>query len=392
MRVLLAPDKFKGSLSALQVARHLAAGLEVSSPEVEVILAPVADGGDGTLEALTPYGFTARTASVTGSLGTRRLASYGVRDSAAVIELAEADGLRHLPPGQLRPLQATSYGVGELIRSALDAGCRHLILGLGGSANTDGGAGMLQALGLRLLDAHGRELPPGGAHLCGLASIDATGLDPRRAEAVIVIAGDVDNPLLGPTGAAAVYAPQKGASPADVAILESGLRRWAEIVCAATGQDLSNHPGAGAAGGVGFGALTFLHATLRPGIELILDLIHFDDLLTGVGLVVTGEGSLDEQSLNGKAPVGVAAAAARRGIPTVAVAGRSLLTAQQISDAGFSAVYALLDREPDLTICLAQAGRLLEEVAAEITASMPRETTISTIHPDTTAAVQVIAP
>ena len=188
-----------------------------------------------------------------------------------------------------------------------------------------------------------------------------------------MIAGDVDNPLLGPTGAAAVYAPQKGASPADVAVLETGLQRWAEIVCATTGQDLSSHPGAGAAGGVGFAALTFLHATPRPGIELILDLVGFDDLLTGVALVVTGEGSLDEQSLNGKAPVGVAAAAARQGIPTVAVAGRSLLTAQQISDAGFSAVYTLLDREPDITICLAQAGRLLEELAAEITASLPPE-------------------
>ena len=379
MRVLLAPDKFKGSLSALEVARHLAAGLQASAPDVEVILAPVADGGDGTLDALVPHGFTVRTATVTGSLGTPRVASYGVRAGSAVIELAEADGLRHLSPDRLKPLEATSYGVGELIRAALEDGCRHLIFGLGGSANTDGGAGMLQALGLRLLDAHGRDLPPGGASLRGLVSIDATGLDPRLTEAQILIAGDVDNPLLGPTGAAAVYAPQKGASPADVAILEAGLHRWAEIVSATTGQDLSNHPGAGAAGGVGFGALAFLHATLRPGIELILDLVGFDDLLTGVALVVTGEGSLDEQSLSGKAPVGVAAAAARQGIPAVAVAGRSRLTAQQIRDAGFSAVYTLLDREPDVAICLAQAGRLLKELAAELTASPPPETTL---HPD----------
>jgi glycerate 2-kinase len=378
MRVLLAPDKFKGSLSALDVARHLAAGLKVSAPDLEVILAPVADGGDGTLDALTPSGFAIRTAAVTGSLGAPRVASYGVRHATAVIELAEADGLRHLPPGQLRPLEATSYGVGGLIGHALDAGCRHLILGLGGSANTDGGTGMLQALGLRLFDDHGQELGPGGANLRGLASIDATGLDPRLTDAVIVIAGDVDNPLLGPTGAAAVYAPQKGASPAEVAVLETGLQRWAEIVCATTGQDLSNQPGAGAAGGVGFAALTFLHAAVRPGIELILDLIHFDDLLTGVALVVTGEGSLDEQSLNGKAPVGVAAAAARHGIPTVAVAGRSLLTDQQITRAGFSAVYTLLDREPDITICLAQAGRLLEELVVEITASLPPG---RTVHP-----------
>jgi glycerate 2-kinase len=378
MRVLLAPDKFKGSLSALDVARHLAAGLRVSSPDLEVRLAPVADGGDGTLEALTPHGFVLRTASVTGSLGAPRVASYGVLKTTAVIELAEADALRHLPPDQLRPLEATSYGVGELIRHALDAGCRHLILGLGGSANTDGGAGMLQALGLRLLDADNHDLPPGGANLRNLARIDATGLDPRLTEAEIVLASDVDNPLLGPAGAAAVYAPQKGASRADVAILETGLQRWAEIVCATTGHDFSQHPGAGAAGGVGFAALTFLHAAARPGIELILDLIGFDDLLSGVALVVTGEGSIDEQSLNGKAPVGVAAAAARHAIPTVAVAGRSLLTDQQKTDAGFSAVYTLIDREPDLTICLTQAGRLLEEIAEQIGAALPPE---RTVHP-----------
>ena len=366
MRVLLAPDKFKGSLSALDVARHLAAGLQASSPDVEVTLAPVADGGDGTLDALVPHGFTVRTTTVTGSLGTPRLASYGVRANTAVIELAEADGLRHLSPGQLKPLEATSYGVGELIRAALDDGCRHLILGLGGSANTDGGAGMLHALGLRLLDENGRDLAQGGVNLRGLARIDATGLDPRLTEAVVVIASDVDNPLLGPTGAAAVYSPQKGASPDDISVLEAGLRRWAEVVSATTGQDLSNHPGAGAAGGVGFGALTFLHATLRPGIELVLDLIDFDDLLTGAALVVTGEGSLDEQSLSGKAPVGVAAAAAKRDIPTVAVAGRSRLTAEQITTAGFSAVYTLLDYEPDVAVCLAEAGRLLEELAVDI--------------------------
>ena len=366
MRVLLAPDKFKGSLSALEVARHLAAGLQASSPEIEVTLAPVADGGDGTLDALVPHGFTVRTTTVTSSLGTPRLASYGVRANTAVIELAEADGLRHLSPGQLKPLEATSYGVGELIRAALDDGCRHLILGLGGSANTDGGAGMLHALGLRLLDEDGRDLAPGGANLRGLVSIDVTGLDPRLTEAEVVIASDVDNPLLGPTGAAAVYSPQKGASPADVSVLEAGLRRWAEFVSHTTGQDLSNHPGAGAAGGVGFGALIFLHATVRPGIELVLDLIDFDELLTGAALVVTGEGSLDEQSLSGKAPVGVAAAAAGRGIPTVAVAGRSRLTADQITTAGFSAVYTLLDREPDVAVCLAEAGRLLEELAVDI--------------------------
>jgi glycerate kinase len=373
MRVLLAPDKFKGSLSALKVAQHLAAGLTRSLPGLDVVQAPVADGGDGTLDALAPYGFTIRSATVTGSLGEPRVAAFGVRGTDGVIELAEADGLRHLTADHRAPLTATSRGVGELIRAALDAGCRQLILGLGGSANTDGGSGLLQALGLRLLDAEGKEIGPGGAELIRLASIDVSGLDGRLQDAAILLASDVDNPLLGPTGAAAVYAPQKGATGKDVETLEAGLRQWAEIAATTTGQDLSGRPGAGAAGGVGFGALTFLDATLRPGIELVLDLAHFDDLLAGVSLVVTGEGSLDEQSLNGKAPVGVAAAAARQGIPTIAVAGRSLLTSEQSAAAGFMAVHALIDREPDLGICLTDAGRLLEELAPDIVAALPTE-------------------
>jgi glycerate kinase len=248
----------------------------------------------------------------------------------------------------------------------MDAGCRRILLGLGGSASTDGGAGMLQALGAKLLDAEGHELAPGGAALAGLARIDLKGLDPRLADAVFVVATDVDNPLLGPHGAAAVFAPQKGATPDDVDVLERGLSRWADVVEAATGRRLAATPGAGAAGGVGFAAIAYLDPQVRPGIEVVLEALGFDDVLVGADAVVTGEGSLDQQSLSGKAPIGVAAAAASHGVPVLAVAGRTTLDPHQARGAGLSAVLALTDLEPDLTICIKEAGRLLEELAPEL--------------------------
>ncbi len=370
-RVVIAPDKFKGSLSARAVADHLAVGLTRAAPDLQVVLAPVADGGDGTLDVLAPHGFTVQTVTVTGSTGQRRRARFGIRDADAVLELAEADGLRHIDPRELRPLTATSRGLGELIAAGLDRGCRRFVLGLGGSANTDGGAGMLQALGLALQDAHGRELAPGGAALRSLETIDTGGLDPRLAAATFVVATDVDNPLLGERGAAAVYAPQKGAGTADVAVLESGLRRWSQKTETAMGLDVSDRPGAGAAGGVGFGALAYLNATVRPGIDLILELVGFDELITGASLVITGEGGLDEQSLNGKAPIGVAAAAARRGVPAVAVVGRSSLSPDRAAAVGLAAVYALTDLEPDISVCISDAGRLLEQIGSTLAAELP---------------------
>lgn len=365
-KVVLAPDKFKGSLSARQVADHLAIGLRRSVPTAEVTLCPIADGGDGTVEAVAASGFAIEHAIVTDSIGRPRRAAFAVRGDTAVVELAEADGLRHLAADERTPLTATSYGVGELIRAALDRGCRTVILGLGGSANTDGGAGMLRALGLRFLDQAGNELRPGGAALAELATIDIAGLDSRVTNTTFIIAGDVDNPLLGPNGAAHVYGPQKGATPSDVERLEAGLRRWAHVVSSITGRGLADHPGAGAAGGVGFGALAVLQARVRPGIGFVLDLIRFDQTVVGADLVISGEGSLDQQSLNGKAPVGVAAAAARQGIPTVVVAGRSTLTPADATAAGLERVYALADIEPDLTVCMTDAGRLLEQLAEQI--------------------------
>jgi glycerate 2-kinase len=253
-----------------------------------------------------------------------------------------------------------------VIRAALDAGCRRIVLGIGGSASTDGGAGMVQALGGRLVDPGGGEVGRGGAALVAVRSLDLAGLHPALEQAEVVVASDVDNPLLGPRGAAAVYGPQKGASPADVAELDAALARWADAVHRATGIDSAETPGAGAAGGVGFAALAALGARLQPGIDLILDLVRFREALPGARLVICGEGSLDAQTLHGKAPAGVAAAARSAGIPAVAVAGRSLLSAAELEPAGILAAYALSDLEPDPRRSMAEAGPLLERLAERV--------------------------
>jgi glycerate 2-kinase len=379
MRIVVAPDKFKGSLPAAGVAAAVAAGLRAVAGDAEIFTMPVADGGDGTVDAAVAAGFERVPVTVAGPLGEPVRASYARRGAVAVAELACACGLALLPAGRRAPLTASSFGAGEVLRAALDAGGRQVVLGVGGSASTDGGAGLLQALGARVLDASGEDLGreiagrriAGGADLSEVAELDMAGLHPafrptgRRAVA-LTLAADVDNPLTGPDGAAAVYGPQKGASPADVARLEAGLRRWADVVAAAVGRDWSQAPGAGAAGGVGFAALAVLGARMRPGIELVLELTGLESRLAGADLVITGEGSLDAQSLAGKAPVGVARAAARHGVPVVAVAGRTMLTAAELATAGIAAVYPLTDLEPDLERCHAEAAGLLRRVGQMI--------------------------
>ncbi|MPY99557.1 MAG: glycerate kinase [Actinophytocola sp.] len=363
--VLVAPDKFKGSLSAPEVAAHVAAGLRRAQPSIDVREVPVADGGDGTLDAALAAGFTRVAVTASGPTGEPVATAYARRGDTAVVELADVSGLSRLPGGRLAPLVATSYGTGEVIRAALDDGCRTIVLGLGGSACTDGGAGLAQALGVRLLDADGRDLPPGGAALAELATVDVSDLHPAVAGADVVVASDVDNPLLGEHGAAAVYGPQKGADAEQVAQLDAALARWNEVLARDAGVDAATAtlPGAGAAGGVGFAALAVLGATLRPGIEYLLDLVGFHQHLAGASLVVTGEGSLDEQTLRGKAPAGVAAAAREAGAPVVAIAGQCLLPREALRAAGFVAAYALIDIEPDPRRCVAEAGPLLERLA-----------------------------
>jgi glycerate 2-kinase len=364
MHVLVAPDKFKGSLTAREVAGRVAAGIAAEAPGVAVVEVPVADGGDGTVDAALAAGYERVAVGAEGPTGAPVSTAFAVREGVAVVEMADVSGLRLLLPDSLAALEASSYGTGQVVRAALELGYHTVVLGIGGSASTDGGAGMLQALGARLLDAEANELPRGGASLAALDRVDLSGLHPGVAQARFVVASDVDNPLLGPNGAAAVYGPQKGASPDDVALLDAALARWADVVDAAAGSTgVRERPGAGAAGGVGYGAMAVLGAELRPGIDLVLDLVRFADHLPGAQLVVTGEGSLDEQTLSGKAPAGVAAAATAAGVPVVTVSGRLALPPEKLRAAGIERAYALTDIEPDVQRCLTEAGPLLEELA-----------------------------
>jgi glycerate kinase len=371
MRVVVAPDKFKGSLTATAAAEAIAAGLRRERPGVETVLTPVADGGDGTVDAAVAAGYQRVPMTVTGPTGEPVEASFAWSGETAVVEMAEASGLRRLPGGRPAPLTATTYGTGELLRAALDRGVRRIVLGVGGSATTDGGTGMARALGVRFLDAKGRELPPGGAALDALDAVDTAALDPRLRAVDVVLASDVDNPLVGEHGAAAVYAPQKGAGPADVERLDRGLSRLAAVVARQSGIDLATMPGAGAAGGTAAGAVAFLGARIVSGIDLLLDLVHFPEALKSADLVITGEGSLDRQSLAGKAPWGVAQAASRVGVPTVALVGHSVLTPDEARAAGFVEVRALIDLEPDVDRCLRDAATLLSELAGRLAQTSP---------------------
>ncbi|GAA1901742.1 glycerate kinase [Lapillicoccus jejuensis] len=374
LRVLLAPDKFKGTLTAAQVCAAVAAGVAEAADRagvpVVVTTVPVADGGDGTLVAAVASGFEAVPARATGPDGAPRAAAWARRGDEAVVELAAVSGLALLPRDGLRPLTSTSRGTGELVRAALDAGCRRVVLGIGGSASTDGGAGLVSALGARVLGPDGAPVADGGAALQDAVRLDLSGRHPALAEADLVVACDVDRPLTGPTGAAAVFGPQKGAGAADVAVLDAALGHWADLVADATGgPDHRDDPGAGAAGGVGFGAVAVLGARLAPGAPLLLALTGLDAALAPLGpddLVVTGEGSLDAQTLHGKAPAGVAAAARAHGVPVVAVCGRLALDRAGLDEAGLAAAYALTDLTRDEATLYGDPEPLLTELGRRL--------------------------
>jgi glycerate kinase len=368
--VLIAPDKFKGTLTASEVAGHVAAGLTAAGP-VEVVTVPVADGGDGTVDAAVAAGYRRVELGVRGPTGKAVTAAFALLDGTAVIEAAQACGLALLQRdgGELAPLTASTRGVGEMILAAVRMGAKKVIVGLGGTASTDGGAGLVAALGGTLRDVRGDELPAGGAALASLGTVDLRRL--RDLSGVeFLLASDVSNPLLGPAGAAAVYAPQKGASAAEVTTLAAGLARWADVAEAAAGRSARDLPGAGAAGGLGFAAQLLLGAQLRPGIALLLEMAAFEEHLDGARLVITGEGSLDEQTLHGKAPAGVAQAVAAHdpALPVVAVAGVCSLSPAQLRAAGITAAYPLTGIEPDVAVCCARPGPLLERVARQIAA------------------------
>jgi len=373
--IVVAPDKFKGSLSADGVAAALARGLRGRLPGVRVVEHPVADGGEGTVEMVLRHGFRPMTCQVQGPTGEPVRARYGLREDVAVLEMAAAAGLASLPggvPDDRTARTASTFGVGELIRDALDRGARRIVLGVGGSATTDGGAGMAAALGARLSGPSGPIVPDGGASLLSADRLEVDGVDPRLAETRVVVACDVDNPLTGPQGAAAVYGPQKGAGKATVELLDRTLAHWADLVAAATGRDLRALPGAGAAGGLGFGAAALLGAEVRSGIDYLLDLSGFTEAVDGADLVIVGEGSLDEQSLRGKGPIGVAAVAARAGVRVVAVSGRSTVAPEQLRAHGVAAVYPLTDIEPDAGRSMRHAAELLEKTAERIAADWLR--------------------
>ncbi|MEK1904429.1 MAG: glycerate kinase [Pseudomonas sp.] len=362
MKIVIAPDSFKESLSAPEVAAAIARGWQQVFPQAEIVLRPMADGGEGTVDALlAAIGGERRECVVRGPLGAPVAAHWGwLDDTTAVIEMAAASGLHWVPREQRDATRTSSYGTGELIRQALDAGATRIILGLGGSATNDGGAGLLQALGVRFLDDCGAELVPGGAALASLARLDLSGLDARLQQVQVEVAADVDNPLCGPRGASQVFGPQKGASPAQVELLDAALAHYAQHVAAVLGEDHSRLPGVGAAGGLGFACKAFLHAIFRPGIELVAELCALAEAVQGADLLITGEGRLDSQSLHGKTPVGVARIAKAAGVPVIALAGSLGEDYQQAYAAGIDAAFSLTPGPLSLEQALATAALQLE--------------------------------
>lgn len=368
MKIVIAPDSFKESLSAPDVAAAIGRGWTSVHPAAQVLLRPMADGGEGTVDAvLAATGGERRTAIVRGPLGDGVEAHWGwLGEGGAIIEMAAASGLHRVPQAERDATRTCSFGTGELIREALDAGATRITLGLGGSATNDGGAGLLRALGLRLLDADGEELAPGGAALAGLARIDRSGIDPRLAGVAFDVAADVDNPLCGSRGASHVFGPQKGASPAQVEALDAALQRYADVVAAELGEDHSRQPGVGAAGGLGFAARAFLGARFRPGIELVAELAGLAEAVVGADLVITGEGRLDAQSLHGKTPVGVARIARSAGVPVIALAGSLGEGYPRLREAGIEAAFSLVPGPMTLERAMAVAAGELEARSADI--------------------------
>ena len=323
MKIVVAPDSFKGSLTAVEVSDAIEQGIREIFPEAEIVKIPMADGGDGTVQCLVnATGGKILREKVTGPLGDEVLASYGILGDkkTAVIEMAEASGLTLVPENKRNPLITTTYGTGQLIKAALDQGCRKMIIGIGGSATNDGGAGMLQALGVKLLNQEGKEVGFGGGELKKVFRIDTKYLDNRLSETKVLIASDVSNPLCGPQGASRIYGPQKGATPKMIKKLDESLAYFAEIIKRDLNKDVKDMPGAGAAGGLGASLMAFLDAELRPGIEIIIEIVKLEQAIKDADLVITGEGKIDGQTIYGKAPIGVAKIAKKYNIPVIAVA------------------------------------------------------------------------
>lgn len=369
MKIIIAPDSFKDSLSAQGVADAIAQGLAEVWPDAQLIKCPMADGGEGTVESvLAACNGQWRCTRVRGPLGAPVEARWGwLADSrTAIIEMAEASGLQLVPPRQRDACSSSTYGTGELIRAALNEGAGRVILAIGGSATNDGGAGAMQALGVALLDEHGQPLGPGGLALANLSRIDLGSLDPRLAQVSFEIAADVDNPLCGPHGASAVFGPQKGARAEQVQELDRALGHFADRCAQVLGRDVRDEPGSGAAGGLGFAAKAFLGAQFRTGVEVVAQLTGLADAISGADLVITGEGRFDAQTLRGKTPFGVARIARQQGVPVLVIAGTLGEGYQALYDHGIDAAFALANGPMTLQQACIDAPRLLSERARDI--------------------------
>ncbi|NLY54332.1 MAG: glycerate kinase [Firmicutes bacterium] len=366
MRVVAAPDSFKGSLSAMEAAEAIACGVKRACPACIVETIPIADGGEGTLDVLVhARGGEYRTYLVQDPLGQPVAAQIGLIEGGriGIVEMAQASGLLLLPPAQRNPLRTSSYGTGELIRACLDLGCDELIITLGGSATVDGGLGMLAALGAKFFDAQQELLPPLGASLPRLAAVDLTDLDQRLRACRITIASDVTNPVCGPAGAAPVFGPQKGATPAMVETLALGLQKLAQLTAAVTGVHVEDLPGGGAAGGLGAALVAYAGGVIRSGIDVVLDALHIDKQLAGAQLVFTGEGRLDGQTAQGKAPVGLAQRARAHGCQVIALVGSLGEGYEAVFEQGIDGIWPILAEPQDLASAMASADSLLAAAA-----------------------------
>ena len=366
MKIVIAPDSFKGSLTALQVAAAIEVGLRRVFPDVAIEKVPMADGGEGTVQSLVDA--TAGqilTTQVLDPLGNSIEAEYGVLGDGvtAVIEMAAASGLTLVPLDKRDPRVTTTYGTGELIRAALAHGCRKLIIGIGGSATNDGGAGMAQALGAKLLAASGKQIEPGGGSLAKLNSIDLFKLDPRIAETETVVACDVNNPLTGKQGASHVYGPQKGATPEMIEVLDANLAHFDKIVQRDLSKSVGNVQGAGAAGGLGAGLMAFLNASLKSGIEIVTEATELSKRFVGADLVITGEGQINFQTVFGKTPVGVAKVAKTHNLPVIAIAGSITDDSNGVYDAGIDAMVDIVPEPMSLETAIENATTLIETAA-----------------------------
>ncbi|MAG14311.1 MAG: glycerate kinase [Dehalococcoidales bacterium] len=366
MKIVIAPQGFKGNLTALQVARAIEEGIKRVVPDTQTTIKPMADGGEGTVQALVDAtGGKMIATEVTGPLGKPVTAQWGILSDkvTAVIEMAAASGLPLVPPEKRDPLVTTTHGTGELVVAALDNGCRKLITGIGGSATNDGGAGMAQALGARLLDAKGKELPSGGTALAQLERIDISQMDSRLTDFKVTLASDVNNPLCGPNGASAIYGPQKGATETQVRQLDAALSHYADIIQRDLGIDLRDAPGAGAAGGLGLGLMVFLKARPIPGIDVVIKATDLMADLEGADLVFTAEGRIDCQSAMGKVPTGVALKAKEFGLPVIALAGEVTDDCRIIYEQGIDAVVSIAPGPITLNQSMAEAEKLIGNAA-----------------------------